>query len=394
MSTRPPADPRAGRSMCGTQIELCGSLRADIGGRQMTARLPGRQGRSLFAFLVVNRHRPVSRHELHQVLWPQNLPEAPETGLSTVLARVRRVVGDGVIEGRAELGLNLDPDAQIDVERAVADAQEAECALAEGDSHAAIASADAALQTIARPLLPGLEGTWIDDLQTELTDFEPGQLEVVARTALALGGEQLAAAERAACRLVDRHPFRDAGYALLIEIQARRGNVAEATRTYHRLRTLLREELGTVPSTGVSALHESLLRDAGGEALRLGAPVGAGPVTLPPIGGAQPVTPFVGRSEHLDRLRVPWLEAAAGEHRFAIVVGEAGLGKTRLAARFASEVHESGGTVLYGRCDEEPLLAYQPFRRGAPTLPSPRRPEGGRRHPRRASRALPAHPGG
>ena len=42
-------------------------------------------------------------------------------------------------------------------------------------------------------------------------------------------------------------------------------------------------------------------------------------------------------------------------------MGEPGVGKTRLAAQFAAEVHAAGATVLYGRCDEEPLLAYQPF---------------------------------
>jgi len=362
MSTRPTAHPSAGSSACSTRIELCGSLRAAIGGREVTSELPGRQGRSLFAFLVANRHRPVSRHELHDVLWPKGLPEAPETGLSTVLARVRRVVGEGVIEGRAELGLHLEPDAQVDVERAVADAEEAERAFAGGDPHGAITAAQAALQTIARPLLPGMEGTWIDDLQTELSALEPGLLEVTARAALALGGEQLATAERVARRLIDRHPFREAGHALLIEIQARGGNLAEATRTYHRLRELLRDELGTVPSAGVSALHERLLH---GGVEGSGDPrppaESANPVPLPLIGGARPVATFVGRDAHLERLRAPWVDAVGGEHRFAVIVGEAGVGKTRLAAHLASEVYAAGATVLYGRCDEEPLLAYQPF---------------------------------
>jgi tetratricopeptide (TPR) repeat protein len=83
-------------------------------------------------------------------------------------------------------------------------------------------------------------------------------------------------------------------------------------------------------------------------------------VPLPAIGGGA-VTPFVGRSEQLGRLRARWLDAAAGRRCFVLLAGEPGVGKTRLAAQFASEVHCSSGTVLYGRCDEEPLLAYQPF---------------------------------
>ena len=43
-----------------------------------------------------------------------------------------------------------------------------------------------------------------------------------------------------------------------------------------------------------------------------------------------------------------------------LVGGEAGIGKTRLAAQFAATVHERGSTVLFGRCDEEALRPYQP----------------------------------
>ncbi|HEU0317093.1 MAG TPA: AAA family ATPase, partial [Solirubrobacteraceae bacterium] len=149
----------------------------------------------------------------------------------------------------------------------------------------------------------------------------------------------------------------------------RRGNAAEATLTYDRLRCLLRDELGTVPSPRVSALHEQLLRTGrgpGGPAdPPSGAPRGQGDagaaVPLPVIGGVAAGTRFVGREAHLERLREPWLEANAGERRFSLLVGEPGVGKTRLAAQFAAEVHRAGATVLYGRCDEEPLLAYQPF---------------------------------
>ncbi|MCA1683102.1 MAG: AAA family ATPase [Actinobacteria bacterium] len=362
MSTRASADRSAGASESGTRIELCGALRADLRGRQVTPLLPGRQGRLLFAFLVVNRHRRVSRHELHDVLWPVELPDAPESGLSSVLARVRRAVGEGVIEGRAELALRLEPDAHIDVERAASDAREAERALADGDPRAAMAAAEVALETVTRPLLPGLEGAWIDDAQAELTALEPNLLEILARAALALGGESLTKAERFASALVDRHPFREAGHALLIEVQARRGNLAEATRTYHRLRVFLRDELGTAPSASVSALHERLLQRGRAESLGdLTPPAAGGRVPLPPIGGARPAAPFVGRREPLDRVRALWREVTTGRHRLALVVGEPGVGKTRLAAHFASEVHETGGAVLYGRCDEEPLVSYQPF---------------------------------
>ena len=47
--------------------------------------------------------------------------------------------------------------------------------------------------------------------------------------------------------------------------------------------------------------------------------------------------------------------------RVALIAGEAGIGKTALAASFVRLAHRAGAIVLYGRCDEELTVAYQPF---------------------------------
>jgi class 3 adenylate cyclase len=71
---------------------------------------------------------------------------------------------------------------------------------------------------------------------------------------------------------------------------------------------------------------------------------------------------FVGRDDELDKLGQLWKEAtAAGELRVALLAGEPGVGKTRLAAELARTVHEEGATVLAGRCDEDLGVPYQPF---------------------------------
>ena len=44
-----------------------------------------------------------------------------------------------------------------------------------------------------------------------------------------------------------------------------------------------------------------------------------------------------------------------------LIAGEAGSGKTRLAARFAAESAAQGATVLYGCCAEQALVPYEPF---------------------------------
>ena len=73
-----------------TRIELCGHLRVEIEGRALQELLPGRQGRLLFAYLVLNRDRPVRRDELVDALWSENShPESAEA-LQMPVATVRR----------------------------------------------------------------------------------------------------------------------------------------------------------------------------------------------------------------------------------------------------------------------------------------------------------------
>ncbi len=70
---------------------------------------------------------------------------------------------------------------------------------------------------------------------------------------------------------------------------------------------------------------------------------------------------FVGRDDELDRLRRLWKETVAGDRRVALLAGEPGIGKTRLAIEMAVAAQEAGGVVLAGRCDEDLGVPYQPF---------------------------------
>ena len=70
---------------------------------------------------------------------------------------------------------------------------------------------------------------------------------------------------------------------------------------------------------------------------------------------------FVGRDAQVEQLSQLWKEAAAGQLRVALLAGEPGVGKTRLAAEVAEAAHADGATVLAGRCDEDLGVPYQPF---------------------------------
>jgi class 3 adenylate cyclase len=70
---------------------------------------------------------------------------------------------------------------------------------------------------------------------------------------------------------------------------------------------------------------------------------------------------YVGRLAERARLSELLAEASSGSRRLALISGEAGVGKTRLATHLALEAHEQGATVLYGRCDEDLGVPYQPW---------------------------------
>ncbi len=230
-----------------------------MAGRRIERELPGRQGRLLFAYLAVNRDRVVSRDELAEALWPLGLPSAPDLALSALLSKLRRVLPDGALEGRGAIRLGLGRYARVDVEAARDGLHRAEALVAARDWYASIGPTLVAHNISQRRFLPGEEGAWIDELRRELEDIQIKALECTARRSLGIGGPEVAVAERTARRLIDLAPYRENGYALLMEAFEIEGNIAEALRVYESLRGLLREELGAAPSPTVQQMHERLL---------------------------------------------------------------------------------------------------------------------------------------
>ena len=148
----------------------------ELQGRRLEDSLRGRQGRLLFAYLAINRERPVRRDELAEALWSgKGAPPAYESLLAPPLSRLRKALGPGVLEGRSELQLVLPPDAWIDWEVAPAPAQARRATTGELGTPPPKRSRSA-----ERGLLPGLEAPWIDARRGELADLRVEALETLA----------------------------------------------------------------------------------------------------------------------------------------------------------------------------------------------------------------------
>ena len=85
------------------------------------------------------------------------------------------------------------------------------------------------------------------------------------------------------------------------------------------------------------------------------------PVPFPARLTTFPESGFVGREAELAVLRQRASDVGEGGVGLVLVSGEPGIGKTRLAAEAARAAHQAGMIVLYGRCDEELSIPYQPF---------------------------------
>jgi len=241
------------------RIQICGPIVAEIDGVRVEKSLPGRQGRLLFALLVLNRHRMTPRSELTSLLWPDDSSEAADSSLSVVLSRLRKALDPLRIDGRGTVRLIVD-SALIDLETADEAIHDAESAVTNREWPKAWASSQSAMFTARRGFLPGEDAAWIDDVRRRLGEIHVRALEAYGESGLGLGGAEIPAAREAGRALVTLAPLRESGHRILMRAFVAEGNPAEALRAYEFLRVSLRDEMGIAPSLATQALYEEILR--------------------------------------------------------------------------------------------------------------------------------------
>ena len=240
------------------RVQVCGALAIERDGQRLDGLLPGRQGRLLFAYLVVNRHRPAPRDEVAEALWREPDPAAVDARLNPLLSKLRKVLGADSVDGRSALRLCL-PEAWVDLEAAAEAIHRAESAVARRDWARAWGPALTALFAAERGFLPGEDAPWIDEVRHELTELRLRALESYAAAGLGLGGTELVAAVRAGRQLTRLAPLRESGYRYLMRALAAQGNLAEALGVYGQLSECLREQLGVSPGPATRDVYEQLL---------------------------------------------------------------------------------------------------------------------------------------
>ncbi|HSQ00550.1 MAG TPA: AAA family ATPase, partial [Candidatus Dormibacteraeota bacterium] len=338
-------DPRRAVPAPPLQVRLLGEIEVVRGERRLP--LPqSKKTRALLAYLVVTQ-RPQRRDRLCGMLW--DVADDPRAALRWSLSKLRplvdepgapRLVTDGSTVAFAAAGARVDLFALRDQLHA------------DGGASLDTQQLTALAAEFRGPLLEGLELPDFLEFQSWCIAAREEARALHARLLSTLV-ERLEAEPNAALpyarSLAQVDPFNEAAHATLARLLAACGRRGEAEQHVQAARRLLRAV------DGGGALLE---RAAGDLPAATVPPPVAEPPRLPP-----PVAALVGRRREW-RCLLDGLDACGAQRslRAALLLGEPGIGKTRLLNELMAEVARRGGSVLDGAAYEaESSRPYGPW---------------------------------
>ncbi len=277
---------------------------------------------SLLAYLLLHNDVPQSRSHLAYLLWPDSIEGQAHTNLRNVVHKLRQALPN------ADTFLHVDrqtiswkpgtKDAPwtldvLDFKMAIARADQAR------DASVACQALAEAVKLYRGDLLPGCYDEWILPERDRLREMFLKALERLIE--LQEQQRDYDAAISTAQRLLRHDPLHEATYRYLMRLYATIGDRAAALRIYHTCSTVLERELAVQPSSTTREIYERLLQTEG----LPGEQKNSHPTLVSEV-------PLVGRQQEWAQLQSAWSKSAAGRPHFFLLSGEAGVGKTRLAA--------------------------------------------------------------
>ncbi|HLM37637.1 MAG TPA: BTAD domain-containing putative transcriptional regulator, partial [Gaiellaceae bacterium] len=332
-------------------FRILGPLEVFDGGRRLV--LAGSKLRALLALLLLHANETLTTDRLIDELWGEHPPASAAKTLQMQISRLRKALAGGDGSGPGGPIVTRERGYELALDPECLDSHRFERLVAEGRSELATGRPESALSTFEEALALW-RGAPLADLGYEsfaqaeiarLDDLRVAAREQLIEAKLALGDhaevvEQLEV-------LIRQFPFRERMRAQLMLALYRCDRQADALQAYQDARRTLVEELGIEPGERLRELERAIL--AQDPELHLAA--AEEPAAGEPAVEA-PRSAFVGRERELAELVGGLDDAFAGRGRLFLLVGEPGIGKSRLAEELIVQARVRGALVLVGRCWE------------------------------------------
>jgi DNA-binding SARP family transcriptional activator/predicted ATPase len=342
-------------------LALLGGFQGRLGAAA-PLRLPTRKTKALLAFLALPPGRSHPREKLASLLWGGMQEPQARRGLRQSLFTLRKAVGAPpgalLIDGET---VALNPSA-VDVDVAEFERQVAEGTPAALDRAAALYRGEF-LEGLALQEAPFEE--WLLAERERLRELALQALAKLLHHQRAMGATE--AGLQTALRLLALDPLQEPVHRAVMRLYVQLGRRASALRQYQTCIGALQRELGVEPETTTKQLYQEILRQRPSHT----AVSVEGPSTAPAVLVEAPdhpedtlprELPLVGRDAEVRRLGEALHRAWAGHGQVVAVIGEAGVGKSRLLAEIAAQAVAHGDRVLVGRCHEaEQILPFAPW---------------------------------
>ncbi|HEY8172826.1 MAG TPA: AAA family ATPase, partial [Dehalococcoidia bacterium] len=327
------------------QIQLLGGLELRVGGRVLLDRAWNRsKAKALIKLLALQPQHALNREQVLDTLWPELDSSAAINNLHKNLHYIRETLrtADATVPLLlpSDALLQIAPDWQVDVDIFRDAGREARRVRTNAELYAD------AIALYGGELLPeDLSEDWTANARERLRDEYCALLYELA-TLHEARSESGDAASRFK-QLLDADSTREDAHRALMRLHATAGDLDAVRRQFRACRDALLREMDAAPLPETEQLYAAIM---------------SGKWVVEPLGLRPPESRMVGRQREFSLLQAALEDAARGRGGIAILEGEAGVGKTRLAEELATFARLKGMQVLWGRCYEDDAAApYEPW---------------------------------
>lgn len=294
---------------------------------------------SLISFLLLHRQSSVSRQQLAYLFWPDSTDAQARTNLRHLLHSLRKSLPDSDQFIKADQHTLLwQGDSHLDL-----DVQSFEKLANQIDSASALQDA---IDLYSGDLLPDIYDDWVIPERKRLRELYLSSLERL--TILLETERKYTAAIQSALQLLEQDPMRESNYRRLMRLHVLKDDRAGALRIFHACVATLQRELDVEPSQETKRAYRRLLN------------LQDQSEPVKPVG--YKAAPLVGRYEEWGLLQNLWKQTKPGHPHMALVAGEAGIGKTRLAEELLRWTSRQGIYTAEAHCfAAQDELAFAPL---------------------------------